>query len=127
MLRFLSVTLSVLVLGAAPCFAQTPFGNPFASAQAYRDTRGPAADAATQYSYEVTQVRTDGAKPFPSHWTDIGDRFTKDYNFSAAFHFYDVAFSLPMPSANANNRALMGKRTYVEGLRREAANFFPRN
>lgn len=66
MLRFLSVTLSVLVLGAAPCFAQTPFGNPFASAQAYRDTRGPAADAATQYSYEVTQVRADGAsETFP--------------------------------------------------------------
>jgi hypothetical protein len=55
----------------------------------------------------------------PAYWTDVGDRFGGAYDWFTAFIFYDVAFSLPMPSAIARNRALVSKRDVMDRVRRD--------
>lgn len=55
----------------------------------------------------------------PAYWTDAGDRYGRAYAWPNAFMFYDVAFSLPMPSAIARNPALVSKRTQMERIRRD--------
>ena len=55
----------------------------------------------------------------PAYWTDVGDRFAREYEWPSAFLFYDVAYALPMPSAVARNRALATKRQQIERIRRD--------
>jgi len=55
----------------------------------------------------------------PSHWGDVGDRFGAAYDYFTAFVFYDVAFSLPMPSATTRHRAMTSKRDVMMRIRRD--------
>ncbi|MBY0564927.1 MAG: hypothetical protein K2P58_12160 [Hyphomonadaceae bacterium] len=60
----------------------------------------------------------------PGYWTDVGDRFARDYDFRAAFLFYDIAFSLPLPSALTRNQALAAKRANAARIRRDFPDAF---
>jgi hypothetical protein len=53
----------------------------------------------------------------PAYWTDVGDRFGRNYEWPTAFLFYDAAHALPMPSAVSSNRALVGKRSQMDRIR----------
>jgi hypothetical protein len=55
----------------------------------------------------------------PTHWGDVGDRYAAAYDYITAFVFYDVAYSLPMPSATARHRALVSKRDVMMRIRRD--------
>ncbi|HYD87815.1 MAG TPA: hypothetical protein VEA80_10095 [Vitreimonas sp.] len=55
----------------------------------------------------------------PAYWTDVGDRFGYNYEWPSAFLFYDVAYSLPMPSALERNQALVDKRAQMQRIRRD--------
>jgi hypothetical protein len=71
------------------------------------------------------QNRAVMAFPYnPAYWTDVGDRFGVNYEWPSAFMFYDVAYSLPMPGAVANNPALVGKREQMERIRRDFPDAF---
>jgi hypothetical protein len=66
------------------------------------------------------QVRAIRAFPYnPAYWTDLGDTFGAAYQWPDAFLLYDIAFSLPMPQAISNNRALRAKRETMERIRRD--------
>lgn len=60
----------------------------------------------------------------PGYWTDVGDRYAAQFDYQNAFVFYDVAFSLPLPSAMAANPALQGKRQQMERVRRDFPDMF---
>jgi hypothetical protein len=71
------------------------------------------------------QNRALTAFPYnPAYWTDVGDRFGANYEWPSAFMFYDVAYSLPMPSAIERNPALVGKRGQMERIRRDFPDAF---
>ncbi|MEZ5971440.1 MAG: hypothetical protein R3C31_06545 [Hyphomonadaceae bacterium] len=55
----------------------------------------------------------------PAYWTDVGDRYGANYEWPSAFMFYDVAYSLPMPSALSGNQSLIARRTQMERIRRD--------
>jgi hypothetical protein len=54
----------------------------------------------------------------PAYWTDVGDRFGRNYEWPTAFMFYDVAYSLPVPGA-ATNQALVSKSQQMQRIRRD--------
>lgn len=60
----------------------------------------------------------------PAYWTDVGDRYGGNYEWPSAFMFFDVAYSLPMPSSLSRNQALMAKRTQMERIRRDFPDAF---
>lgn len=60
----------------------------------------------------------------PAYWTDIGDRYGRNYDWATALTFYDVAYSLPLPSAVASNPVLVTKRTQMERIRRDFPDSF---
>jgi hypothetical protein len=53
----------------------------------------------------------------PAYWTDVGDRFGARYDWVTGMMFYDVAFSLPMPSAQ--HRVLNSKREVMQRMRND--------
>lgn len=56
----------------------------------------------------------------PAYWTDVADIYGRNYDFPTAFLFYDVAFSLPMPSAlAAPGGVLQSRRTQLERIRHD--------
>lgn len=66
------------------------------------------------------QARAVAGLPYnPAYWTDIGDRYAANYRWDVAFLTYDIAYSLPMPSAVADNRALVSKRSAFERIRND--------
>jgi hypothetical protein len=69
---------------------------------------------------DMLQADALRALPYnPAYWTDVGDRFGGAYDWFTAFIFYDVAFSLPMPSAVSSHRVLVSKRQVMERIRRD--------
>jgi hypothetical protein len=69
---------------------------------------------------DALQASALHALPYaPSHWGDVGDRFASGYDYLTAFVFYDVAYSLPMPSAVTRHRALTSKRDVMARIRRD--------
>jgi|CXWL01.1.fsa_nt_gi hypothetical protein len=69
------------------------------------------------------QARALAALPYnPAYWTDVGDRYAVNYEWHSAFLFYDVAFSLPMPSAVERSEVLAARRTNFERIRRDFPN-----
>ncbi|MGE0740348.1 MAG: hypothetical protein AB7O98_03325 [Hyphomonadaceae bacterium] len=73
----------------------------------------------------MLQARALAALPYnPAYWTDVGDRIGASYDWPSALMFYDVAFSLPMPSAVRDGRALGSKRRASEAVRRDFPQFF---
>jgi hypothetical protein len=76
-----------------------------------QDALAQATAAGLPTDVEALQARAVMELPYnPAYWTDIGDRYAAGYQADVAFLFYDIAFSLPMPSAVANNQALASKR-----------------
>ncbi|QGZ93499.1 hypothetical protein [Terricaulis silvestris] len=69
---------------------------------------------------DALQAAALRALPYnPAYWTDVGDRYGGAYDYATAFVFYDVAYSLPMPSAVARNRVLVSKREVMQRIRRD--------
>jgi hypothetical protein len=69
---------------------------------------------------DALQAAALRALPYnPAYWTDVGDRYGGAYDYATAFVFYDVAYSLPMPSAVARNRVLVSKRDVMQRIRRD--------
>lgn len=93
-----------------------------------RDQLAEAGAAGLPTDVAALQNRALLALPYnPAYWTDVGDRFGRDYDWLSAFMFFDVAYSLPMPSAVANNQALADKRRRMERIRRDYPDaFLPR-
>lgn len=60
----------------------------------------------------------------PPYWTDVGDRFVAAYEWQKALAFFDIAFSLPMPSAVQSNPALASKRGAAAQIIQAAPDFF---
>lgn len=71
------------------------------------------------------QTRAVMALPYnPAYWTDIGDRYGANYEWPMALTFYDIAFSLPMPSAIERHRLLISKRALMERIHRDFPDAF---
>lgn len=71
------------------------------------------------------QSRALQAFPYnPAYWTDVGDRFGANYQWREALMFYDVAFSLPMPSAIRLGPAPVSKRATFERIWSNFPDFF---
>jgi hypothetical protein len=69
---------------------------------------------------DALQASALRALPYsPAYWTDVGDRYGGAYDWGTAFMFYDVAYSLPMPSAVTRHRGLVSKREVMERIRRD--------
>jgi hypothetical protein len=84
-----------------------------------------ARSAGVPLDIDTLQNRALLAMPYTvAYWTDVGDRFGRNYEWPSAFLFYDVAYSLPMPSAVANNRALADKRRQMQRIRTDFSDAF---
>ncbi len=55
----------------------------------------------------------------PDYWTDIADYYAQGLRWGEATMLYDVAFALPMPSAQQNNPLLAARRAFRARLRHD--------
>ncbi|MEZ5955797.1 MAG: hypothetical protein R3C27_01095 [Hyphomonadaceae bacterium] len=55
----------------------------------------------------------------PGYWTDVGDRYGRNYDWANALTFYEIAFALPLPSTSSGSPVLVSKRTQLERIRRD--------
>jgi hypothetical protein len=68
---------------------------------------------------------TLGAYPYNSaYWTDLGDLHGRAYEYPIALLLYDVAYSLPMPSAGAGNPILQGKLAQLARIKVDFPYFY---
>ncbi len=61
----------------------------------------------------------------PAYWTDLADYYTQRYEWPSAVLLYDVAFALPMPSAQHSNPILVGRRAFFARLRHDFPDYAP--
>jgi hypothetical protein len=74
---------------------------------------------------KALHVRALQAYPYvPTYWTDLGDYFTRRYDFFAAYALSDIALSLPMPDAQRFNSVLAGKRKLAARIQGDFPAFF---
>jgi hypothetical protein len=68
---------------------------------------------------------TLGAYPYNSaYWTDLGDLHGRQYEYPTALLLYDIAYSLPMPSAGADNPILQGKLAQMARIKVDFPHFY---
>lgn len=76
---------------------------------------------------DVVSLQANALKSLPynpAYWTDAGDTHVHAYNWGSATLLYDIAFTLPMPSAVASNGVLIAKRQFFEKIRNDFPDAF---
>lgn len=93
----------------------------FALALLKFDDRAFAQARAANLPTDIRALRAralSGLPYIPAYWTDVADNYGRNYNWPAAFLLYDVAFSLPAPSA-MSSAIMRDRRSRLEPIRRD--------